>query len=65
MQSDTQIKNEPYTIQEAIAALDTPLRTILRITSSTAEQHDAALEILVLANIISKWALVHAIASKG
>lgn len=55
------IKNEPYTIHEALKAIDIPLSVLLRITAQREDKLQAALEIVVYANIIQKWALEHAL----
>lgn len=60
----SEIENEPYTIQEALKALDVPLAVLLRITASKESKHRAALEMIAYLNIASKWAIEHAISTQ-
>lgn len=47
------------TITEAVESLTEPISVILRITATKEAKRSAAMDVAILANIITKWALQH------
>ena len=58
---EPEIKNEPYTIQEALKAIEGLLPQALRITATKEEKMSIFKELLVLTDITQKWVIEHLI----